>query len=86
MEQAREIGLVSEVLPPERLLERAQVRTDSLLNCQLSFFIFGLTAKKIKQELGEQWIREDRPRILRGGSTVEVRILILSKITSVKEN
>ena len=40
----------------------------------------------MKQELGEQWIREDRPRILRGGSTVEVRILILSKITSVKEN
>jgi len=45
-EEARQIGLVSEVLPPERLLERAQ-------------------------ELGEQWIREDRPRILRGGSTVE---------------
>ena len=91
MEQAREIGLVSEVLSPERLLERAQVldatnRTNSPLNCQLSFYIFGLSAKKIKQELGEQWIREDRPRILRGGSTVEVRILILSKITSVKEN
>merc|ERR1712130_289999 len=45
-EEAREIGLVSEVLPPEKLIERAQ-------------------------ELGEQWIREDRPRILRGGSTVE---------------
>ena len=25
MEQAREIGLVSEVLPPEKLIERAQV-------------------------------------------------------------
>merc|ERR1712032_732696 len=45
-EEAREIGLVSEVLSPERLLQRAQ-------------------------ELGEQWIREDRPRILCGGSTVE---------------
>ena len=30
MEQARQIGLVSEVLSPERLLERAQVRTPQI--------------------------------------------------------
>jgi len=45
-EEALQIGLVAEVLPPERLLPRAQ-------------------------ELGEEWVREGRPRALRGGSTVE---------------
>ena len=30
------------------------------------------------QELGEEWIREGRPRTLRGGSTVEVEALIAS--------
>ena len=80
--QACEIGLVSEVLPPERLLERAQVRTplivcairmDSLFNCNLfHVYFYFFFIKNIKQELGEQWIREERPRILRGGSTVEV--------------
>ena len=33
MMQAREIGLVSEVLPPERLLQRAQVRRTLLPVC-----------------------------------------------------
>ena len=30
----------------------------------------------IEQELGEEWVREGRPRTLRGGSTVEVEALI----------
>ena len=48
-------------------------------------FVLMIFAKSIKQELGEQWIREDRPRILRGGSTVEVKHN-LSKNTNVKED
>ena len=31
---------------------------------------------RIEQELGEEWVREGRPRTLRGGSTVEVEALI----------
>ena len=79
VKQALEIGLVSEVLPPERLLQRAQVRRTLLpaqigRNCQLRLICVQIIfVKNTKQELGEQWIREDRPRILRGGSTVEVK-------------
>ena len=32
----------------------------------------------IEQELGEEWVREGRPRALRGGSTVEVEVLIVN--------
>ena len=33
---------------------------------------------RIEQELGEEWVREVRPRTLRGGSTVEVEALIVN--------
>ena len=74
-EEAKEIGLVSEVVPHDQLLARAQVTTSShvsnvftrvqcLHTCPVSSHVSPL------QELGEQWAREGRERRLRGGATV----------------
>ena len=60
-EEAKIFGLVSEVVPHDRLLTRAQVWINDNDNDD----------DDDVQELGEEWVKTGREREMRGGGTVE---------------
>ena len=61
-EEAKIFGLVSEVVPHDRLLIRAQVWINDNDDDDDNYDV---------QELGEEWVKTGREREMRGGGTVE---------------
>ena len=61
-EEAKIFGLVSEVVPHDRLLTRAQVWINDNDDDDDNYDV---------QELGEEWVKTGREREMRGGGTVE---------------